>query len=222
MHLNSLGLIFDMDGVLIDSTATHTETWRLYLNQQGIKIPELEARMLGKRNDEIVRDFFRGHELSDETVFAHGAKKEQLYRDVMGPELGRYMVPGVMAFLERYKYLNIGLATNGEPANVDLVLNGANIRKYFKAIVSGHDVERPKPYPDIYLKAAGMLGLKPENCIVFEDSLTGIEAARAAGMRVAGLTTTFSKLSNVDLAIPDFLDPNLEPWLQGVAASVSV
>jgi beta-phosphoglucomutase-like phosphatase (HAD superfamily) len=118
--------------------------------------------------------------------------------------------------------LNIGLATNGEPANVDLVLNGANIRKYFKAIVSGHDVERPKPYPDIYLKAAGMLGLKPENCIVFEDSLTGIEAARAAGMRVAGLTTTFSKLSNVDLAIPDFLDPNLEPWLQGVAASVSV
>ena len=68
MSLQGLGLIFDMDGVLIDSTATHTETWRLYLQQQGIEIPELEARMLGKRNDEIVRDFFRSRDLSDNEI----------------------------------------------------------------------------------------------------------------------------------------------------------
>ena len=132
------------------------------------------------------------------------------------------MVPGVIAFLERHSELPIGLATNGEPANVDLVLRGSNIRKYFKAVVSGHEVRLPKPHPDIYLKVAEMLRIPPQNCVVFEDSLTGIEAARAAGMRVAGLTTTFSRLPGVDLAVPDFLDPGLELWLHSIANSVAV
>lgn len=221
MQIFGLGLIFDMDGVLIDSTPTHTEAWRQYLQRHGLEIPEIETRMLGKRNDEIVQDFFPGQTLSNEEVFAHGARKEQLYREIVRPDLARYMVPGITAFLERHKEMAIGLATNGEPANVDLVLRGANIQKYFDAVVSGHEVERPKPHPDIYLKVARMLGVTPDNCVVFEDSLTGIAAARAAGMRVVGLTTTCAILPGVDLAIPNFLDSELEPWLQTAAASIS-
>ena len=132
------------------------------------------------------------------------------------------MVPGVVQFIKRHSSLPIGLATNGEPANVDLVLDGVNIRKHFKAVVTGHEVRLPKPHPDIYLKAAEMLGMTPENCVVFEDSLTGIEAARAAGMRVAGLTTTIANLPGVDISIPHFLDPGLEIWLQSIDASTTV
>jgi beta-phosphoglucomutase len=222
MQADGLGLIFDMDGVLIDSTATHTEAWQLYLAQHGIVIPEIESRMLGKRNDAIVRDFFQDISLSDDEVLEHGARKEQLYRQIIQPHLARHMVPGVISFLERHKELPIGLATNGEPANVDLVLRGTMIQKYFQVAVSGHEVRLPKPHPDIYLKVAEKLNVPPQNCVVFEDSLTGIEAARGAGMRVVGLTTTITRLPDVDLAIPDFLDARLEPWLQSIAASVTV
>jgi beta-phosphoglucomutase len=219
MGLSGLALIFDMDGVLIDSTSTHVEAWLLYLKRLGIETRAIEDRMLGKRNDDIVRDFFRGITLSDEEVLEHGARKEQLYRDIMGPKLDLHMVPGVIQFLERHRNLPIGLATNGEPANVDLVLRGTNTKKYFRSVVSGHEVRLPKPHPDIYLKVADLLGVSPGKCVVFEDSLTGIEAARAAGMRVAGLTTTLPALPGVDLAVPDFLDAGLEPWLQSIASS---
>ena len=222
MKSQRLGLLFDMDGVLIDSTSTHTEAWLLYLQRHGIEIGEMEERMLGKRNDAIVRDFFQGVVLSDGEVLEHGARKEQLYREIMGPKLDSHMVPGVLEFLERHRNMPIGLATNGEPANVDLVLRGTNIQKYFRAVVSGHEVLLPKPHPDIYLKVADLLGISPCHCVVFEDSITGIEAARAAGMRVAGLTTTLPVLSGVDLAVPDFLDAGLEPWLQSIASSAAV
>ena len=222
MGLNGLGLIFDMDGVLIDSTPTHTEAWLLYLKRHGIEIPEIEARMLGKRNDAIVRDFFHDVPLTDEQVLEHGARKEQLYRDLMGPKIDFHMVPGVIQFLKRHQDSPIGLATNGELANVNLVLYGTNIHQYFRAVVSGQEVLLPKPHPDIYLKVADLLGISPRNCVVFEDSLTGIEAARAAGMRVAGLTTTLSKLPGVDLSVADFLDTGLEPWLQSIACSAAV
>ena len=222
MWTGGLGLIFDMDGVLIDSTSTHTEAWLVYLQRHGIDIPEIEDRMLGKRNDAIVRDFFRSVPLSDEEVLEHGARKEQLYREMMAPKLESHMVPGILQFLERHRTHPMGLATNGEPANVDLVLSSTNIRQYFRAVVSGHEVLFPKPHPDIYLKVADLLGISPGNCVVFEDSLTGIEAARAAGMRVAGLTTTLPALPGVDLAIPNFLDAGLEPWLQSIASSAAV
>lgn len=132
------------------------------------------------------------------------------------------MVSGVIQFLKRHRNLPIGLATNREPANVDLVLRGTNIQKYFRVVVSGHDVCLPKPHRDIYLKVADLLGISPGNCVVFEDSLTGIEAARAAGMRVAGLTTTLSTLPGVELAVPGFLDAGLETWLQFIASSAAV
>ena len=207
-----------MDGVIVDSTATHTEAWRRYLDNHGIDIPDLEQRMLGKHNDDIVRDFFSGFELSDEMVYMHGSQKEELYRDMIKPDLDNRLVPGISDFLERHRDLPIGLATNAEPANVEFVLTSAGIRHYFRAIVNGHDVPRPKPAPDIYLRVAELLDVNAAQCVVFEDSATGVEAARAAGMRVVGVTTTIRQFQNVDLAISHFLDPELEQWLQNATS----
>ena len=149
----------------------------------------------------------------------HGARKEALYREIIRPDLRQKLVPGVVDFLERNRNLPIGMGTNAELANVDFVLDEAGLRSYFPAIVTGHDVSRPKPFPDVYLRVAELLGVPPALCVVFEDSPSGVRAARAAGMRVVGLATTCT-LRDVDILVSDFLDPELELWLENVSASV--
>lgn len=202
-----------MDGVIIDSNPWHRKTWAEYNRRFGIETDEaMQQRMYGKRNDDIVRDFF-GADLADEQVHAHGAAKEQFYRETIRPIVNELLVPGVREFLDRHRHQPIGLATNAEPANVEFLLDEARLRPYFRVVVDGHQVPKPKPYPDIYLRAAEQLGAAPRDCVVFEDSFTGVEAARAAGMAVVGVRTTHDELPDVDLAICDFRSPQLEPWL---------
>ncbi len=214
LNLNpELALIFDLDGVVVDSMPIHTLAWERYLENHGIDPSNVETRMHGKRNDDLVRDLF-GADLSDADVFEHGAAKERLFRELIGATLEQKLVPGVREFLaEASKTVPLAVGTNAEPANVDFTLNGAQIRQYFRAIVDGSQVARAKPAPDVYLRAAELLKVNPSNCIVFEDSPVGIEAARAAQMRVVGLLTHAPALENVDLAIRDFLQPALRSWL---------
>ena len=105
------------------------------------------------------------------------------------------------------------VASNAERPNLDFVLEEGGMRQHFQFVVDGHQAPRPKPFPDIYLAAAALLGFDPVNCIVFEDSLAGVQAAHEAGARVVGLTTTLPTLPRVELAIPDFNDPSLAAWL---------
>jgi HAD superfamily hydrolase (TIGR01509 family) len=205
-------LIFDLDGVIIDSMPTHTLAWERYLEANGIDPNNVEARMHGKRNDDLVRDLFGSH-LDHAAVFEHGAAKERLFREMIGATLEEKLVPGIREFLAA-QTVPMAIGTNAEPANVDFTLNGAGIRQYFSAIVDGSQVARPKPFPDVYLRAAELLNVAPAHCVVFEDSPVGIQAARAAGMKVVGLLTHAATLENVDLEIPDFRQPELTSWLK--------
>jgi beta-phosphoglucomutase len=206
-------LIFDMDGVIIDSNPWHRAAWEEYTRRHGVEMTEaMQQRMYGKRNDEIIRDFL-GAGLDDRQVFAHGAAKEELYRELMAPRTGESLVPGIRAFLARYRNLDLAVATNAEAANVDLVLDATGLRSYFRVIVNGHQVTNPKPHPEIYLRVAEAMRVPEEECIVFEDSFGGVEAGLAAGMRVIGVGTTHGDLPGVSLLISDFNDPALEPWL---------
>jgi len=168
--------------------------------------------MYGRHNDDIVRDFFGG-DLTPEEVQAHGAAKEELYRETMRPQLARRLVPGVREFLQAHAGCPTGLATNAEPANVEFILSATGLREYFRVVVDGHQVCRPKPDPEIYLRTAGLLGVAPADCIVFEDSAAGVHSARAAGARVVALTTTHPSLPQADLTLRDFLGPELESWI---------
>jgi HAD superfamily hydrolase (TIGR01509 family) len=216
-----MAMVLDMDGVIVDSNPLHVQAWALYNRRFGINAGEtLAARMYGRRNDQIVRDFF-GPRLTADQVAAHGAAKEQLYREILEPRLAETLVPGVREFLQLHAGQAVSLATNAEPANVDFILDGGGLRPYFRVVVDGHQVQHPKPDPEIYLRAAHLLSTPPWNCIVFEDSFTGIAAAHAAGTRIVGLKTTHQELPDADLAIDDFRDPRLEAWLRAQVPEAS-
>jgi beta-phosphoglucomutase len=209
-------LIFDMDGVIVDSNPWHRLAWQEYNRGLGVEMTEaMQQKMYGKRNDELIREFFGPH-LGDPEVFAHGAAKEKLYREMIKPHINDSLVPGIREFLARHSDLLLAIATNAEPPNVDFVLDETRLRPFFRVIVNGHQVANPKPHPEIYLRVADELGVNPADCVVFEDSYTGVDAGLAAGMRVVGISTTHGDLRGVSLAVPDFNDPALEAWLRTV------
>jgi len=208
-----LALVFDLDGVIVDSMPLHTQAWQRYLEGLGIACDDIERQMHGRRNDEIVRAII-GADLPADEVFAHGARKERLFREMLLPQLEQNLVPGIREFLIGTNGAPRAVASNAEPANIDFVLDSAGLRRFFPIAVDGHQVSRPKPWPDIYLRAADLLHMPPKNCIIFEDSPAGIEAARAAGGRVVGLGTHTMDLQDVDVLVRDFRDPLLPRWLE--------
>ena len=210
----NLAFIFDLDGVLVHSMPLHTRAWEEYLAKLGIKIDDLEGRMHGKRNAELVGDLI-ANDLSDQEVFNHGAAKEKLWREMLLEEgVEKYAVRGLTEFLERHQEVPKAVASNAEPQNIDFVLDRYGLRRFFPIAVNGMDVERPKPFPDIYLEAARRLKVKPQDCLVFEDSPTGLEAGLAAGMRVIGIQTSPAELPGAALLVEDFSSPKLERWLE--------
>jgi beta-phosphoglucomutase len=212
-----LALIFDMDGVLVDSNPVHREAWKEYNRRFGIETTEeMYQRMYGKHNAEIVRDYF-GPDLSPEEVAARGAEKEVLYRQIAARRLETMLVPGVREFVAEYRSAPMGVASNGEPDNIAFVLEGSGLRPCFRAVLDGQQVINPKPHPEVFLRVADMLGVAPANCIVFEDSPPGVAAGLAAGMRVVGLCTTYGYLPGTSITVDNFLSGDLRRWLAAQA-----
>jgi beta-phosphoglucomutase family hydrolase len=215
-----IALIFDMDGVLIDSNETHRACWIEFNRRHGLETTaEMLQRMYGKRNDEIVRDFY-GNGLTDAEVAALGHAKEAFFRETVGDRLENLLVPGVREFLNRYINLHKALGSNAEPENIAFLLDGAKLRPHFRAVVDGSQVANAKPHPDIYLRAAELLGVAPRDCIVFEDSPSGVAAGVAAGMRVIGISTTYVNLPGTVFSSDNFLSGELNSWLQAQMRSV--
>ena len=122
--------ILDMDGVIIHSNPLHAEVWRLYLSRYEVPADSMMERMHGKRNDQIVRALFGPH-LTEQEVFAHGAAKEALYRELMRPQLAGHLVAGLVPFLERHATRPLAVASNAERANLDFVLDEGGLRRFF-------------------------------------------------------------------------------------------
>jgi beta-phosphoglucomutase len=207
-------LIFDMDGVLVDSNPLHREAWTRFNLRHGLTTtPAMHERMYGRRNDHIVRDFY-GDGLTGEEVASRGRAKEQIYRELASERLEEILVPGLKRFLNAHHYIPMAVATNAQSENVNFVLDCARLRPYFRAVVDGDQVANPKPHPDVYLKAAELLDADPAGCVVFEDSHSGAAAAVAAGMRVIGLRTTYVNLPGTCLNVDNFWSGELQEWLE--------
>jgi len=202
-----------MDGVIVDSMPFHVRAWEVYLERQGRDASTLNSRMHGKHNDELLRDVF-GSELNAEDIQRMGSEKEALYRDLIEGELEASLVPGVRQFLTRNLLMPKAVASNAEAANVDFVLDRAELASFFRFALNGQMVKYGKPHPEIYLKASELLQIAPKDCIVFEDSQTGIDAAVAAGMRVVAINSHRTTLIGQAVEADHFLDIRLQAWLQ--------
>lgn len=199
---------------MVHSHPVHYKVWEVFNRRYGLETTAaMQERNLGKRNDEIIRDFF-GEDLSAAEIATRSAAKEELYRQLVTGRTEELLVPGLRAFLERHRRAPMALASNAEPENIALLLDEAGLRPYFRVVLDGNRVTSPKPHPEIYLRAAELLGVPPSRCVVFEDSLTGVAAGRAAGMKVIGIRTTFGNLPGTDLTVDDFLSGNLDAWLE--------
>jgi beta-phosphoglucomutase len=206
--MSNKGVIFDMDGVLVNSYHAHYESWRILGRHHGREIDEQAfAATFGQTSREIIRGYW-GDTVGDAQVAQFDQEKEALYRDILRKHFPE--MPGVNDFLTSLHEAGFALAigSSGPPENVQVVRQCLRAGALFQASVNGMDVRHGKPEPDIFLTAARRLNLPPNRCAVVEDAPVGVEAARRAGMTVVAITGTASreKLSAADLVIDDFTE----------------
>ena len=183
-------VIFDMDGVLVDTYHAHYQSWLKMAEAEGLGFTEEEfAQTFGRTSREIIAHFW-GTGYTDEQIAELDDRKEEAFRRIIAADFPA--MPGAHALLGRLHGAGFKLAvgSSGPPENVDLVLDRLGTRRLFDAVITATDVTRGKPDPQVFLLAAGRLGVPPERCAVVEDAAPGIAAAEAAGMTSIGLTST--------------------------------
>jgi beta-phosphoglucomutase family hydrolase len=202
-----IAVIFDMDGVLVDNAYFHERAFAEYFSHFGT---QLAPEMFGRGNEELMAELFPDESKERHRELAVG--KEAYYRQIYEPYIKP--VAGLIELLNELKNDNILVAVGSSAPieNIDFVLDKLQIRDFFDTIVIAAMVERAKPAPDIYLKAAELLNVKPENCLVFEDALAGIASARAAKMKIVGVATSLPKerLYETDKIINDFTEITID------------
>jgi beta-phosphoglucomutase len=198
MSRDPSAVIFDADGVLVDSYDAHMRSWLLMGREHGLAITEEEfASTFGQTSREIIARFW-GAGLDDAAREALDARKEAIYRDLI-----RKRFPAMDGAVELIDTLVDAGGSSGPPENVELTLDRLGRRRAFVALVTGRDVTRGKPDPQVFQIAAERLGLPAARCIVVEDAPVGIAAARAAGMASVALVGTVpaERLAAADLVV---------------------
>ena len=209
-------VIFDMDGVIVDSNPAHKIALQQFANQHGYDLDEqqLREKIYGRTNKEWITNLFGV--LPKETLHQYAHEKEALYRDIFKDDIKP--VKGLVGFLDMLEKNNIpkAIGTSAPRVNVDFSLSKTGLEKYFSIILDDTFVTHGKPDPEIYIKVAAAIGLPNAQCIVIEDSLSGVTAGKRAGSKVIGITTTHTKeeLLEADLIINDFDELTFEKLQQ--------
>lgn len=200
-------VIFDMDGTMVDNNEFHIRGWQEFYKKRGkiLTREEFMDKFIGRSNKQLV-PMVIGKDLTEEEIEKYGEEKEKLYRELYAAHVRPIAgLHDFLAFLSK-KRIKVAVTTGSPPKNRDLVLKELKLENSFDVIVGGEDIQRGKPEPDAFLATAEKLQVQPENCIVFEDAVAGITAARRAGMKVVALTTSHKaeELKEADLLIEDF------------------
>ena len=183
--------IFDWDGVIIDSSRIHGESWEILADREKKQLPDdYFAKSFGMRNDTIIPEILRWTE-DEKEIRRLSDLKEAVYRELI-VKRGLSPLPGVKTFLALLRGGSIpcALGSSTPRLNIATALKLLGLEDYFQVIVAAEDVKRGKPDPHVFLLAAQQLAVPPERCVVFEDALVGVEAARAGGMKVVAVATT--------------------------------
>lgn len=208
-----LGIVFDMDGVIIDSHPAHRKAWRKFLATLGKEVSDstLDFILEGRKRQDILRYFFG--ELSDQQLQEYGQKKDRFFE-----EIGDQVAPisGVIEFLEQVKQLHMSsaLATSASKRRTRFTLDRLRLSQYFQVVVTGDDVAQGKPHPAAYQTAAHRLNLPPDKLLAMEDAVSGVKAAKSAGMWCVGVAegerASALRSAGAEHVIPDFVGLSMQ------------
>jgi len=196
-------VIWDLDGVLANTASYHLSAWQETFQKRGMKFTEADfRRSFGQRNDTIIRNTLGGKTAQGE-IEAIAGEKEATFRRMIGQKIEP--IPGAveLVYSLRRQGVKMAIASSTPIENIQLITGSLGVANCFQAIVTGHDVTEGKPNPQVFLEAAKRLGAEPENCIVIEDAVAGVTAAKRAGMHCVAVTSTRSResLKQADLII---------------------
>lgn len=189
--MKTKGILFDMDGVIVDNLPYHVDAWMVFCEKNGFNLSrDIFFNEMNGLNAKSSFEYLFKKSLTKDEVHLYEEQKEVIYREYYKDHIRP--ADGLLDFImeAKSKGIKIALATSAGQGNIDFTIDGLGIRHLFDAIIGGHQVINGKPDPEIYLKAAELLGLDSKDCVVIEDSIQGMEAGYAAGARVIGITTT--------------------------------
>ncbi len=212
------GLIFDMDGTMVDNMMVHHEAWQRKLASLGIEMSMAEVKEhIHGVNEEILERLF-GNRFTSEERKRIAWEKELEYREIFADRL--QLIHGLDVFLAEMHQAGMAMAigTAAPPENVDFVLDRLNLRNYFTGIIHARHVSKGKPDPETFVMAAQTIGIPVRNCLVFEDSLAGARTAKNAGCHAIIVTSThareeFQEFDHILKFINDFSEITLKEIL---------
>ena len=185
------GIIFGWDGVIVDSTSAHERSWSVFADKHNLPLPQnFLLKSFGKRNDFIITEIF-GIADSPEETEKLSDEKESIFRRIVNED-GIEPLPGIRALLGtlRQEHIPSAVLTSATRKNIDLALEILDLQHAFSAVITCECVNESKPATEIFLRAADALECAPEQCVVVENTLAGIEAARAGGFKTLAVATT--------------------------------
>ena len=180
---NGYAALWDVDGTLVDTAEQHFQAWAATARERGRPFNRDDfTRTFGRRNPEILHILF-GDALVGQEALDLADRKEALYRDATAN--GVELLPGVQALLEDLDRAGFrqAVGSSAPRANLDLILRLTGVARFFPEVIAAEDTRRGKPDPQVFLLAAGRLGIPPEHCVVLEDAVAGVQAAKAGGMK---------------------------------------
>ncbi len=205
-------VVFDLDGVMVDSEDLHFEAYRILFEREfgEVFLQNDYGAFLGKRRDEIIAEYLRQLGIEGDAQ-ALALEKDDIYFGLLKKNFKP--VPGVIALVHFLKKrgIRLAVASSSMPAHIEFVLESLGVRGDFEAVANGGEVKRAKPAPDVFLLAAKRLGLSPKDCLVIEDAPNGVAAAKAAGMLVFAVPskhTAKCDFSNADKVFSSLEEAN--------------
>jgi HAD superfamily hydrolase (TIGR01509 family) len=216
------GVVFDLDGTLVDNMDLHAEAFSAFLERHRLPpfTTEMRARLDGQRNRDIFPIIF-GRPLSEDDLRRFAGEKERLYREGSGGRLRP--LGGLGTLLEQLAALGVpaAVATSAPAENVVHTLRELGLSERLSVVVRSDEVPRGKPAPDVFLAAARLIGADPTACLAFEDAPAGLRAARAAGMRCVAVTTSFTREAfAAHGADPDWAVRDFDEFLAGAGRTL--
>jgi len=208
--------LFDLDGVIVDTAKYHYQAWRKLANQLGFDLSHEQNELLKGISRMESLDIILGIgkvNLTDDEKAKYAAEKNSLYLELCMQMTPEDTLPGVKDFLEELKEASIKIGLGSVSKNAKVILERIDMLSYFETIVDGNRISKGKPDPEVFLVGAKDLHALPESCVVFEDAVAGIQAAKAGGMFAVGIGEP-SVLTEADYVVPGFKDFSLKDLLE--------